>query len=326
MINLRYHIVSLTAVFLALAIGVTMGTTFLNQETVKQLNGQIKSAEDRIGSTREENAALKREVDRAAEADDALLGSGEGLIGQLEGVPVLLLASEDIDGDSLDRLRLALVLSGADVRGTLTVTDRLRLDQTDEGEVNRLADVLEVEPDLRSKLQSELVGKFASALRSASTRPDESDASASAIVQRMIEADLLGYQPPPDDGDLDETTVLAGGGYRYVVVSGPAPRTPDADFLLPLLQNLGEAGPAPVVMASAAPTSDAEREDTRTASVGVVRGSTEIRDSISTVDDLESYSGLLATVLAVRDLDAVPPRRGHYGVGDGADRLLPESP
>ena len=34
MINLRYHIVSITAVFLALGIGLTLGSTFLDRVTV----------------------------------------------------------------------------------------------------------------------------------------------------------------------------------------------------------------------------------------------------------------------------------------------------
>ena len=51
MINLRYHIVSIIAVFLALAIGVVMGTSFLGKATVDQLKTQISRAESRIDAT-----------------------------------------------------------------------------------------------------------------------------------------------------------------------------------------------------------------------------------------------------------------------------------
>ena len=51
MINIRYHIVSITAVFLALGIGVALGSTFLDRVTVNVLDDQISSAENRIRET-----------------------------------------------------------------------------------------------------------------------------------------------------------------------------------------------------------------------------------------------------------------------------------
>ena len=57
MINLRYHIVSITAVFLALAIGVVMGTSFLSRATVDLLNDE---------DTRQVTPALReRALDKA---------------------------------------------------------------------------------------------------------------------------------------------------------------------------------------------------------------------------------------------------------------------
>ena len=53
MINLRYHIVSLVAVFLALAIGVVVGSTALKEGTVSVLratsNGLIRQSQERAG-------------------------------------------------------------------------------------------------------------------------------------------------------------------------------------------------------------------------------------------------------------------------------------
>ena len=41
MINFRYHVVSLTAVFLALAIGLVVGTAALNGPAADALNDQV---------------------------------------------------------------------------------------------------------------------------------------------------------------------------------------------------------------------------------------------------------------------------------------------
>lgn len=320
MINLRYHIVSLTAVFLALAIGVAMGTGFLNKATVEQLRRQINKAEGGIDKANDENTQLRADLERASQTDEALLASGELLVsGRLSDVPVLIVASENIDQGSITKLRTLLVQSGADLRGTLTISDRLRLDAGDD---DRLAEILDTPAKNRPVLQIGLTTAFAGALREAADRPPDSNATSPALVADLVDADYLGYQAPDDAPEgLDATTVLAGGGFRYVFVSGPDPRTPDVDFLLPVLRSMAADGPAPVVVASAAVGDEAEQ--TRTASVGAIRNDTSLRDEMSTVDDLERLSGLVATLLALDDLEA--GIHGHYGLGAGRQSELPGS-
>lgn len=329
MINLRYHVVSLTAVFLALAIGVAMGTGFLNKATVDQLKRQISSAEGGIKAANAESAGLRGELDRARQTDDALLASGDFLVGgRLTDVPVVAIASENIDQDSLNRLRALLATSGADFRGTLTITDRLRLDAGDD---DQLAQILGSATGNRPVLQSGLTTAFARALVEAANRSVSSPPSTPRLVQDLIEAKYLGFEAPDPSarsaGDgvngpaapIDPSSVLSSRGFRYVFVSGPDPRTPDVDFLLPVLRAMAISGPAPVVLASAAVGADAEK--VRTSSVAAVRGDTNLRDEISTVDDLERLSGLIATVWALDDLDA--GIHGHYGLGAGRQAELP---
>jgi hypothetical protein len=55
--------------------------------------------------------------------------------------------------------------------------------------------------------------------------------------------------------------------------------------------------------------------------VGLVRRDTSVSSRVSTIDNLESPMGQSATVLALEDLAAL--RVGHFGVGPGAQRLLP---
>ncbi len=316
MINIRYHVVSLTAVFLALAIGVAMGTGFLNKATVDQLRKQINGAESGIKQANADKAAVEDQVKRFEASDAALLAEGERLMGnQLDGVPVLVVANENIDATSLDELRTLLLTAGADLRGTLTVTDQLRLDAGDD---QALADILGADQPSRPVLQSALTTSFASVLSQAADRAADSRAPAPPLVQKLIDGKYLSYEAA-DSGDGTAATVLAGGGYRYVFASGADPRVPDAEFLLPVLANLAKEGPAPAVLASAAVGDDAEA--TRTASVGAVRGNTSLRDDISTVDDLERLTGLVATVWAVDDLSA--DVHGHYGIGPGAQSELP---
>ena len=56
--------------------------------------------------------------------------------------------------------------------------------------------------------------------------------------------------------------------------------------------------------------------------VGPIRQSNPLNKNVSTVDDLESFDGDAAVVLALEDLNDL---HGHYGVGNGASSLLPPS-
>ncbi|MEC8829048.1 MAG: copper transporter, partial [Actinomycetota bacterium] len=45
MINLRYHIISIVAVFLALGIGLALGSTFVDSVLVNELEDQVNEFE-----------------------------------------------------------------------------------------------------------------------------------------------------------------------------------------------------------------------------------------------------------------------------------------
>lgn len=166
MINLRYHIVSLTAVFLALAIGVLLGGTYLDKYTVDQLDQSISSAEQRIRETRAENDRLRGEIGDATARNQALIGGSTlGLFaGSLTDVPVLVVAAEGADETSRRNLAQVLNASGADFRGTLTITGKIAL------EADVLASVasrLGIEDPSADDVRSELIDQFGDALSAA---------------------------------------------------------------------------------------------------------------------------------------------------------------
>lgn len=179
MINLRYHIVSITAVFLALGIGTALGGTFLDRYTVDVLDRNIKSAEQRIADTEGENGRLEGEISEANARDDALIATGSATLfaDELTDLPVLVVVSEGADADAVSNLRLALGRSGADLRGTLELRNALALDEeVDES----LAEVVEQDPAdpdaVRAAVQTQLRDAFFEAGVAAEEEPsDEGD-------------------------------------------------------------------------------------------------------------------------------------------------------
>lgn len=167
MINIRYHIVSITAIFLALGIGTLLGSTFLDRATVDQLDRNIRNAEERIAETEAESRQLAELVDRANDRDLGLIRASEALLaGQLTDQPVLIVAAPGVDGGTVDTLRLILENADADLRGTLELRDDLAfVDGVDAD----LAEELGLDPDevegaeVRDRLVAALVAAGAPA-------------------------------------------------------------------------------------------------------------------------------------------------------------------
>ncbi len=162
MINLRYHIVSLTAVFLALGIGVLLGGTYLDKYTVDQLDQSITSAEQRIRETSAENDRLRGEIGDAEARNRSLLDLGTTQLfhDQLTDVPVVIVASEGTDETARRNLVRALDNSGADFRGTLTVTGRL----LEDDQVALVGERLEIGDATPSEARAEAIARFGEAL------------------------------------------------------------------------------------------------------------------------------------------------------------------
>ena len=170
MINLRYHIVSIVAVFLALGIGTALGGTLLDRYTVDLLQQSISSAETRITRTEQENDRLSGQV-RASEARDRALLETAGpslLRDHLTNVPVLVVTAPGIDADATADLRTALVDSGADLRGTLELRDAL----TFSGDVDAdLATAVGADATDRGAVRTGVIRRMRNALLAASAAP-----------------------------------------------------------------------------------------------------------------------------------------------------------
>jgi hypothetical protein len=178
MINLRYHIVSLTAVFLALGIGVLLGGTYLDKYTVDQLDQSISNAEERIRETSAENDRLRGEIGDAEARDRALLdvGTSELFGAKLVDVPVVVVAAEGTDETVRRNLIRAVTNSGADFRGTLTVTGAL--DDIDDARAESVAEALDLTASTPSAVRGELIDQFGEALAAAGAAPDEPEPGA----------------------------------------------------------------------------------------------------------------------------------------------------
>jgi hypothetical protein len=335
MINLRYHIVSITAVFLALGIGLTLGSTFLDRVTVDNLKDQLDEVEQNVRDTNARNAELNDQVTLDRERDEALAEQiPERLAdGHVEDVPVLVIATDGTDEALVDRAISTLGGGGAEVAGTWWATDRWSLD--DEDEIADLGEVLDLSSDQPDRLRRNAAIQLAEVLQEAAglgspappgpSQPGpDGEVAEPALVVALREAGFIEEETVSSSGD--EPVLIPAEGARFVLVSSLPAEDPAQMFVQGLAAQLTIDGPAPVVAAQGRvelPAPDGERRDEeteRTTFIGPLRTGEDVSERLSTIDDLDLAAGVAALVLATEDGDA---RTGHYGVGADATRLLP---
>ncbi|WP_436789443.1 copper transporter [Yinghuangia sp. YIM S10712] len=121
MIDFRYHVVSIIAVFLALSVGLVLGSSFLADIVKEDLDGRIQE------QTRAAEAA-RRDL-RAEEGENRALnnfinGSKPELVaGKLTGKSVVLVTLPDANSAVTDATVKTLEESGATITGTVAVKE-----------------------------------------------------------------------------------------------------------------------------------------------------------------------------------------------------------
>jgi hypothetical protein len=307
MINFRFHLVSLVAVFLALAIGVVAGGA-LGQPTVDTLQNRIDTVEANAEQNRAENEELRAALDRADAAIDE--SSPFAVTDRLTNIPATILALRGVDEDSVNRTVTLARQAGATVPGIIWLEDRWSLTERDD--VQALAGVLGVSPSgrrvaLRGDALDALAARLAEGPPASGPDPLRALQDAGFVTLGGVGSDA----PAPDR--------VGGLGTRAVLVAGTGAAVPARLVVEPFARVAVDRG-VPLVAAEVFPddTQGANRGD----SVESIRASDALTDRVSTVDDLERTEGSVAAVLALADFARGVV--GDYGIGDGAERQLPE--
>lgn len=337
MINLRYHVVSLTAVFLALGIGLAFGAAFIDRATVDQLERNLTAVERQNEELEQQNSELADQLTATERIESGLREEGldQVVAGRLEDTPLLLLVSSGVNGDLQDAALATAVAAGAEVAGILRITDRFALD--DQSEVDDLRTILELPDAGAAQLRTAAIRRVRTLLANAASPspspgvdgpPSEVPTPVPALLEQLLVAGFLEFEAADE---LPAGFVLIPEhDLRVMAVSNRDAAVADDDFLRPLLASLVEpeatnpdASP-PVVVAGEplVPTDDPDAE--LFPFVEPFRADEVLRARLSTVDTLDSFAGLMAAVMALQY--GADGQVGHYGTGESAQAVLPPVP
>jgi hypothetical protein len=305
-IDFRYHLVSIIAVFLALAVGLVVGATALAPATADLL----KTAESVLSKTNANLTKGNRDLRNQVNADQAFAqaASSRLLQGLMPGVKVVLVAAPDPDPSVISGVTKALQQAGATVTGQVAVTSNfLQTDGHDEEELTQLAQSLAAQADVTLPTQSssnvagqQAAGKvLAASLLTAGGVAGLSSASSTNILKDFSQDGYvtLANATNPVSGPATLAVLIAPGG--------TGPQT-GSQVLVALAAALKSAGSGTVMVGGSE-------------SVGSnsVVNAEITAGQVSTVDNADTETGQIMTVQALKQLlDGKPI--GHYGIGPGA--------
>lgn len=284
MFDLRYHVASLAAVFVALLIGILVGvglTGKVDDAEKAELRRQIEVKDDQLEAVR----ASERNAGREDQARTKLVEHGypllmdERLVGKRIGL--LFVGSPDQDL----RSAVATALEDAGARD-MTRMRALKVPV----DADRLASALRSRPALARYAGDANLRELGRLL--AQEFVLGGDAPAWDALSTQLVVNQRGTAAPPLDGVV-------------VARSSEPQKGATASFLNGLYVGLADAG-APAVGVEA--TSD------RTSAVEVFD-----RADLSTVDNVDTLAGRLALALLLAGAE-----RGNYGIKETAQDVLPE--
>ncbi|SCL25564.1 Copper transport outer membrane protein, MctB [Micromonospora rhizosphaerae] len=312
MINFRYHVVSLTAVFLALAIGLVVGTAALNGPVADSLKENVNALRKDNQQMRQSVNAMQKELE--GEEDFAAEMAQVVLPGKLTGRRVLVITLPSGREQTEGVLKM-LQLAGANVTGRVDLQDKF------------------INPDSNNNLlELAVTAARPNSAPTAGLPGNGHGVETSSALLASILLDRAQGTPPVSDADrravmsaysnsgyLTTEDKVTGAAEAVVLVSGQPYVDKDSakkdESVVKVAEQFDRSG-AIVVGGNGSAGGNV---------VAVVRGDAVLSQTISTVDNANTVQGQLVTALALVQ-QLTEKKAGQYGVGDNAAGLLPKLP
>ncbi|MEU4564763.1 copper transporter [Actinoplanes sp. NPDC023936] len=307
MINFRYHVVSLTAVFLALAIGLVVGTAALNGPVSENLRTNLEALKKDNDVRRDQVNQLREELNSGQ--DFATEVAPVVLAGKLATRKIAVVSLPGAD-ESADGVVKMLNVAGATLTARVTLEEKF------------------FDPNYTTELL-DLADQSSQPSIPVTSLPRNSDGveTASALLALTL---LQGATNPTPD---DVTAVLTGLSEAGYVATEEA----------------AAGGAEAVVLVSSEPATDKEATRKNQSAVTVanqfyqrrplvvagdgagegnlvsgVRGDPTLVKEISTVDNVSTVQGQVATAMATTER-LVQNKVGQYGLAAGATSMVPSA-
>jgi hypothetical protein len=302
-ISFRYHVVSIVAVFLALALGVVVGTTALNGPITTDLRNKVDALNKQRDTNTQQTEILQQQVNNGNQFANTY--GARVVNGALAGQKVIMIAMPSASSAIKDGVAKQIANAGGTISGKIQLTG----DYTDPKRANDIRSIVgQVHPIGLTLPVTDDAGRLAGALLAFVLSGEGQPSDITQVLTALATAQMLKV----DGNDVTSAKVIV------VVASGTMPAADvGAQNQLQLVTQLQLAGCHTLVAG-----------DTPAATAGgliaLVRGSDADKSTVSTVDDADTVVGQVTSVLALAEVAG--GKNGAYGTGGGAQALFPSLP
>lgn len=310
MISLRQHALSLAAVFLALAVGVVLGSGFLSDTLLSSLRDEKRDLTTQISGLNDQKNVLNEKLSAANNFDTQL--AGRMVHDALGGKSVVVFRTPDAKDDDVAAVSKFIGQAGGTVTGTVSLTDEfVEANSAEKLQTVVNSSVLPAGQQLSTKLvdQGSQAGDLMGIALMANANPAVpavDDVARNTVLAALRDTGFITYQATDHMGAANAALVVTGGS---------------------LPQDAGNKGVSVARFSAAlAPhgsgTLLAGRDGSATggAAVAVTRADAGMNSAISTVDDVDAAPGRITAVLGLHDL-LNGGHAGQYGTGHGATSI-----
>jgi len=315
-IDFRYHLVSIVAVFLALAIGIVLGATNLRGGTLDLLQTTNDSLKNQLTAAQAERAGY---LNQASAAEQFLQSAEPTLLArQLDGDRVVIVTEPGAQGSVVDGVKQAVTLAGATVTGEVALQPKFN-------------DISGANQSSLSSINNSIASSNGTSLTAGSNPQTTYQQQAAQLIANAILANAATAVEPTDTQSL--LSAYAQGGYLTVSPSG-APTVPAQLAVIVTPQSApadGQNDPANQVLlavaqefagvSSATLVAGSFTGSAQSGSAMSVLRSSSVSSQVSSVDDADLTLGQITVVDALAD-QLAGKKPNSYGIS-GASAVNP---
>ena len=328
MIDFRYHLVSIVAVFLALAIGIVLGSTELQGTAYNVLNSTTAKLQNELGQATSQRDTAQQQAslgdNYAAAVEPAVLRD------LLPGQRLLIITEPGASSAAVAGISTAAIDAGATVTGQIALqpkffdtsaTTRDSLNQTTLDLAQSVSITLTSSDSYQQQaaqlIASEILAKSAGSAQPSSSASAGSQPSSSAGPGSDAQTMLAAYA----SGGFLNTTEQPANQASLVVVVTPqtVPSGGSADqldqVLVPLVSELAAKSSATVVAGTQAGSGAGSP-------IAVLR-SNNVANQVSTVDDADLVSGQTVVIQALATMLGGGKAASYGFAANGASAVAP---
>jgi len=323
-IDFRYHLVSIVAVFLALAVGIVLGSTELRGVAISALDRTSSSLSNKLDAANNENNALQQQV----QGDHEFASAAEPVLlkGLLNGKKVVIVTTPGASASVVNGIKTGLSDAGATVSGQVALSSKFAdtsasnlslLDQLTERVAPASLTLVNGSPQQQAAqvLASALVARDSGSGSNSKGNTGSNSGSGSTSSQNA-QTILSSYSA----GQFITVSGQPASGATLAVIVTPnsIPQDGNSDpanqAVVALAQEFGPSSQATVVVGASATSSPGS-------AISAVRSSGAANDA-STVDNADTVVGQIVAVQALeQQMNGKKP--GSFGTQSDANSAGP---